>query len=102
MSPKKLAKTRMAKSVLDAGWSDFKRFLSYKSIRNGGGTLEALERFSSVSLFQWRAAPCRRRGRKVSQTWVSVCGAAKSVERITAGTQTPLVTSAVSDWTRYV
>jgi len=47
VSPKKLAKTNMAKSVLDAGWSDFKRFLSYKSIRNGGSTLEVSERFSS-------------------------------------------------------
>ena len=33
----------MAKSVLDAGWSDFKRMLSYKSIRNGGSTLEVSE-----------------------------------------------------------
>lgn len=42
-SPQKLAQTNMAKSVLDAGWSDFKRMLSYKSIRNGGGTLEVSE-----------------------------------------------------------
>ena len=47
VSPSKIAKTSMAKSVLDAGWSDFKRFLSYKSIRNGGRTLEVSERFSS-------------------------------------------------------
>jgi putative transposase len=47
VSPKKIAQTRMAKSSLDAGWSDFKRFLSYKSIRNGDGTLEVSERLSS-------------------------------------------------------
>ena len=32
VSPGKLVKTRMAKSVLDAGWSMFKGFLRYKSI----------------------------------------------------------------------
>ena len=47
VSPSKLAKTRMAKSVLDAGWADFKRMLSYKSIRNGGSTLEVSEAYSS-------------------------------------------------------
>jgi transposase len=30
LSPSRLAKTRMAKSVLDAGWGDFKHMLSYK------------------------------------------------------------------------
>jgi putative transposase len=43
VSPSKLAKSRMAKSVLDAGWADLKRMLSYKSIRNGGSTLEVSE-----------------------------------------------------------
>ncbi len=47
VSPSKLAKTRMAKSVLDAGWADFKRMLAYKSIRNGGSTLEVSEAYSS-------------------------------------------------------
>ena len=47
VSPSKIAKTNMAKSSLDAGWSDFKRFLSYKSIRNGGRTLEVSERYTS-------------------------------------------------------
>ena len=45
--PSQLAKTRMAKSVLDAGWSDFRRMLSYKSIRNGGSTLEVSEAYTS-------------------------------------------------------
>lgn len=47
VSPSKLAKTRMAKSVLDAGWSNFKTMLAYKSIRNGGGAIEVSERYSS-------------------------------------------------------
>lgn len=43
VSPSQLSQTRMAKSVNDASWSGFKRMLSYKSIRNGGSTLEASE-----------------------------------------------------------
>ena len=60
VSPSKIAKTRMAKSVLDAGWSDFKRFLSYKSIRNGGRTLEVSERFSSQVCSVCGAMPTSR------------------------------------------
>ena len=51
VSPSKIAQTRMAKSLLDAGWSDFKRFLSYKSIRNGGETLEVSGALQFASLF---------------------------------------------------
>lgn len=47
VSPSKLAKTRMAKSVFDAGWSDFRRMLTYKSIRNGGSALEVSEAYTS-------------------------------------------------------
>jgi IS605 OrfB family transposase len=36
VSPSKLAKTRMAKSVLDAGWAGLKHMLSYKAITRGG------------------------------------------------------------------
>jgi putative transposase len=36
VSPSKLAKTKMAKSIYDVSWSDFKTKLSYKSVRNGG------------------------------------------------------------------
>jgi putative transposase len=46
-SPSKLAQTRMAKSIHDAGWSDLKAKLSYKSIRNGGICLEVCERNTS-------------------------------------------------------
>lgn len=47
VSPSKLAKTRMAKSIYDAGWSDFRKMLSYKAIRRGGRFLEVSEVNSS-------------------------------------------------------
>lgn len=47
VSASKLAKTRMAKSVLDAGWSGFKAMLFYKAIRHGGRVIEVSERLSS-------------------------------------------------------
>lgn len=42
-----LARTRMAKSVLDAGWSSFRHMLRYKASRRGAVFIEANERFSS-------------------------------------------------------
>ncbi len=42
-----LAKTKMAKSVNDASWSDFRRMLAYKSIASGRVFQEVDERFSS-------------------------------------------------------
>lgn len=47
VNPSKLAKTRMAKSVLDAGWSSFRNFLRYKARRHAGTYIEADERFTS-------------------------------------------------------
>lgn len=47
VSPKKLAKTRMAKSVHDAGWSMLRKMLSYKSIATGGTMRIVSERYSS-------------------------------------------------------
>lgn len=43
----RLAKTKMAKSVLDAGWSTFRQMLAYKSIRNGATYMEVDEKFST-------------------------------------------------------
>lgn len=42
-----LAKTSMAKSVLDAGWYSFKQMLAYKSIRNGAWYDEVNEKYTS-------------------------------------------------------
>jgi putative transposase len=42
-----LAKTRMAKSVLDAGWSSFRSMLRYKAIAHGAWYEEVNESFST-------------------------------------------------------
>jgi len=47
VSSEKLARTRMAKSVYDAGWSTFRSMLSYKAIRHGGRMIEVNERMTS-------------------------------------------------------
>lgn len=47
VSPKKMAKTSMAKSVHDAGWAGFKDMLRYKAMRHGGRVLEVSEAYSS-------------------------------------------------------
>jgi putative transposase len=47
VSSAKLARTRMAKSVLDAGWSAFRLMLRYKAMRHGAVYVEADERYSS-------------------------------------------------------
>jgi transposase len=45
----RLAKTRMAKGVLDAGWYQIFAFLQYKSLRRGGIVLKVSEKFSTVT-----------------------------------------------------
>lgn len=47
VSSEKLARTRMAKSVLDAGWSTLRKQLSYKAIRHGGMYVEVDEAYTS-------------------------------------------------------
>ncbi|MCP2007923.1 IS605 OrfB family transposase [Duganella sp. HSC-15S17] len=42
-----LAKTSMAKSVLDAGWSSFRSKLAYKAVKHGAWFVEVNERFTS-------------------------------------------------------
>jgi putative transposase len=47
VSPSKLAKTKMAKSVFDAGWTILRSQLRYKASRHGAVYLEVDERFTS-------------------------------------------------------
>lgn len=47
-----LAKTKMSKSVLDAGWSSFRTMLAYKSIRNGAWYEEVNESFTTQTCSQ--------------------------------------------------
>ena len=42
-----LAKSRIAKSVLDASWSSFRSMLAYKAVKHGAQYVEADEHFSS-------------------------------------------------------
>jgi putative transposase len=47
VSAAKLAKTRMAKSVLDAGWTTFRSQLAYKARRHNARYIESDERWTS-------------------------------------------------------
>ena len=47
ISAESLTQTRMAKSVLDAGWSTFRKMLSYKAMRHGGRYIEVNEYMTS-------------------------------------------------------
>ena len=49
VSSSKLSKTKMAKSVYDAGWSQFKTMLVYKAIALGVEVKEVNESFSTVT-----------------------------------------------------
>lgn len=56
----KLAKTRMAKSVLDASWSTLRNQLHYKAIRHGAAYVEVDERYSSQVCHCCGALPLSR------------------------------------------
>ncbi len=60
VSPKKLARTIVAKGVLDAGWSDFRRMLSYKAIRHGGSMREVSEHLSTQTCSECGTLPSSR------------------------------------------
>jgi IS605 OrfB family transposase len=60
VSPSKLAKTRMAKSILDASWSGFRHMLSYKAIRHGGRMVEVPEAYTTQTCSTCGALPPSR------------------------------------------
>lgn len=78
VSSSKLAKTKFAKSVLDAGWSTLRLQLSHKAIRHGGTFLEVEEAYTSQTCSACGARPEQRPGGIASlaiREWTCSCGA---------------------------
>ena len=75
----RLAKTRMAKSVLDAGWAMFRNMLRYKASRHGAVYLDIEERFTTQTCSCCGAIPVsspKGMGALGIRAWVcSECGA---------------------------
>ena len=55
-----LAQTRMAKSVLDAGWTSFRQMLAYKAVKHGAWFAEVDERFTTQLCSHCGAKPDAR------------------------------------------
>jgi putative transposase len=79
VSSLKLAKTKMAKSVLDAGWGRFKEMLRYKTRRHGVEYVDVDEKFSTQMCSSCRKIPnSSPKGMDAlgMRSWVcSLCGA---------------------------
>ena len=61
VSPSKLAQTKMAKSVHDAGWSRFRDMLAWKlRLRSGGMLLEVLEHHTTQTCSECGRMPSSR------------------------------------------
>lgn len=73
----KLAQTRMAKGVLDAGWYQIFTFLQYKSLRRGGIVLKVSEKFSTVTCSNClsRCGPSGLSGLSIREWACQSCGA---------------------------
>lgn len=99
VSSSKLTKTRMAKSVNDAGWAMFKTMLLYKAIRLGVECEVINEKYSSVtcSVCLKRTGPSGL-GALGVRHWECECGAshdrdinaAQNILRVGRGCATPL------------
>lgn len=76
ISPAKLVKTKMAKSVLDASWSMLRSQLAYKARRHGARYVEADERWTSrtCSSCQARSGPQGIAGLGMRHWVCSNCG----------------------------
>jgi putative transposase len=55
-----LAQTSLAKSVLDAGWSSFRKMLAYKAVRHGARYVEVDERLTTQTCSNCGALPDSR------------------------------------------
>jgi len=74
-----LAQTSLAKSVLDAGWSSFRKMLAYKAVRHGARYVEVDERFTTQTCSHCGALPDSRprgiAGLGIREWICSDCGA---------------------------
>jgi IS605 OrfB family transposase len=72
-----LAKTNLAKSVLDAGWSSFRNMLAYKAVKHGAWFEEVNERFTTQTCSDCGSisGPKGLKG-LVMREWTCQCGAA--------------------------
>lgn len=96
----KLVKTRMAKSVLDASWGEFKTMLAYKAIRLGVDFRVVDEKYSTVTCSDCfeRSGPSGLSALGVREWKCSNCGsqhlrdvnAAKNILAFGLGRETPL------------
>lgn len=71
-----LAKTRMAKPVLDAGWSSFRSMLAYKAIKHGARYAEVNEAYSTQACSECGciSGPKGRKGLVIREWACSDCG----------------------------
>lgn len=80
VSSQKLVKTKMAKSVLDAGWSQFKTMLEYKCAHAGVVFEELNEAYTTVTCSCCGAlpdsSPKGRAGLRIREWTCSACGTA--------------------------
>ncbi len=102
VSASKLAKTRMAKSVLDASWSTFREMLRYKASRHGAQYLEVDESFTTQTCSCCGTKPPGRpkgiAGLGIRSWGCSVCGvfhdrdvnAAQNILKIGLSVQPPV------------
>lgn len=76
VNPSGIAKTRMSKSSLDAGWAMFKQQLAYKAIRHGALFKEVDEAFSTQTCSQCGSieGPKGLKGLGIRE-WTCTCGA---------------------------
>lgn len=79
VSSSKLAKTRMAKSVLDAGWSTFRNMLAYKASRHRATFVTVDEKFSTQTCSSCGNCSSARRPKGIAglgiRVWKCDCGA---------------------------
>jgi len=78
VSSTKLARTRLAKSVLDAGWYDFRRMIAYKAITHGAIMLEVNEANTTRTCAECGSidGPQGQAGLRIREWTCGDCGAA--------------------------